>query len=107
MASHAVARPHPPSLQDARILVVDDNEDARTILDVMFTHLGALGVTAASGADALHVLEASRPHVIVSDLSMPGMDGLEFMRRVRARPGEAQDPTPAIALSGFTHTQDR
>ena len=95
------------SLDGVRILVVDDNEDAREILGATFTHLGATVATARSGYEALDILGASDQHIIVSDLSMPGMDGLEFMTRVRARPGEAECPTPAIALSGFVQPENR
>jgi CheY-like chemotaxis protein len=96
-----------PRLHGMRILVVDDNEDSRAILEATFTHLGAAVLTAKAGAEALDVLRADSPHVIISDLSMPGMDGLELMRRVRTLPGEAERPTPAIALSGFVALEDR
>src|SRR5438094_265161 len=55
----------------------------------------------AGGAEGLAALAEIRAHVIVSDLSMPVMDGMEFLRRVRQLPGQAQAPTPAIAFTGF------
>src|SRR5215813_2081785 len=96
-----------PSLDGLRLLIVDDNEDTRVIFETIFTHLGAVVFTAKGGAEALAIAATNRPHVIVSDLSMPQMDGLEFMRRMRALPGEADQPTPAIAISGFVRDEDR
>ncbi|TMQ25034.1 MAG: response regulator [Candidatus Rokuibacteriota bacterium] len=91
-----------PDLRGIHVLIVDDNEDARLILGAYLQHLGAHITLAASGAEGLAALAEIRAHVIVSDLSMPVMDGMEFLRRVRQLPGQVQAPTPAIAFTGFT-----
>lgn len=91
-----------PDLRGVHVLVVDDNEDARLILGAYLEHLGANITLAGSGVEGLAALAEIRAHVIVSDLAMPGMDGIEFLRRVRQLPGQAQNPTPAIAFTGFT-----
>jgi CheY-like chemotaxis protein len=70
-----------------------------TGIDVLV--VGASVVIAGSGAEALAALSYIRAHVIVSDLSMPGMTGIDFIRLVRALPGEAEKPTPAIAVTAF------
>jgi CheY-like chemotaxis protein len=94
-------RPVPPDLTGIHVLLVDDNEDARTILGVYLRHLGATVTVARNGGDALAALNDVRAHVIVSDLSMPGMDGLELLTRIRSLSSEQASPTPAIAFTGY------
>jgi CheY-like chemotaxis protein len=64
-------------------------------------------MTAVSGAEALAALSYVRTHVIVSDRSMPGMTGIDFIRLVRALPGEAEKPMPAIAVTAFDDPVNR
>jgi len=89
----------PGFLRGIHVLLVDDNVDAREIIASFLLHHGAHVTAAESGAEALGLMEAVRPDVIVSDISMPGMTGHEFLQRVRTLPGEAEHPTPAIALT--------
>jgi CheY-like chemotaxis protein len=56
---------------------------------------------ARNGAEALGMLEQAQAHVIVTDLSMPGIDGVEFVTRLRGHRGEADSPTPVIAVTAF------
>ena len=74
----------------ARVLVVDDTEHVRRFLADMLALDGfAVVGTAASGEEAVELAEATDPHVVVMDLRMPGIDGLEATRRLRARrPGQ-------------------
>lgn len=90
-----------PNLVGVHVLLVDDNEDARAILGTYLEHLGATVTYARNAGDALAAMNELRAHVIVSDLSMPGMDGLELLTRIRSLPAEQDSPTPAIAFSGF------
>jgi CheY-like chemotaxis protein len=89
-----------PDLSGLTLLVVDDNDDS---LDMLATFLRACGshVLAARGAlSALSYVETqSRIDAIISDLSMPAMDGVEFVRRLRDHPKGRS--IPAIALTGF------
>jgi CheY-like chemotaxis protein len=94
-------------LTGIHVLVVDDNEDALYVLRSYLEYHGACVLTARSGADALATLIQVRAHVIVSDLSMPGMTGIDFIRLVRALPGEAESPTPAIAVTAFDDLANR
>jgi two-component system CheB/CheR fusion protein len=83
-----------------RILVVEDSTD---ILFLLQTELEWLNYSVQVASDALTGLELarkSRPEVIVSDLHMPGIDGHEFIRRVRRIPELAR--IPAIALTGYS-----
>lgn len=82
-----------------RILVVDDEADLVEILTEDFSSYGAEVFSAASGQEALAVLEREPVTVIVSDVRMPGMDGVELLREVRRRFPQA--PPYVFLLSGF------
>jgi CheY-like chemotaxis protein len=88
-------------LDGIHVLLVDDNEDARYILERVLHHHGALVITAANAGAALAVMEQVRPHVIITDMSMPGMDGLALLARLHELPGQGERPTPVIALTAF------
>ena len=88
-----------------RILVVDDSVDAAQSLAMLLEDLGADVHTASDGPTALDELEAYRPSVMLLDIGMPGMDGLEVARRARQRPGSRD--LAVIALSGWGQDEDR
>ena len=88
-----------------RFLVVDDSSDAAHSLALLLENLGADVRTAIDGPTALDELEAYRPSVMLLDIGMPGMDGLEVARRARQR-SESRDLT-VIALSGWGQDEDR
>jgi signal transduction histidine kinase/ActR/RegA family two-component response regulator len=97
----------PTSLAGLRVLVVDDEPDARTLLKRLLEGWDAEVLSAASAAEALAMIESSRPDVLVSDIGMPDVDGYEFLKRVRAL-GEARGGTiPAIALTASARSEDR
>jgi CheY-like chemotaxis protein len=68
----------------ARILVVDDEPDSVDLLVEYLTIKGHTAITAANGAEALRRLKEDRPHLILLDILMPGMDGLEVLQQARA-----------------------
>jgi PAS domain S-box-containing protein len=97
----------PPDLRGVTILVVDDDNDARHVLKRILAEGGASIVTAASCAEALDVLPRVSPDLLISDIGMPGEDGYDLIRKVRARKPEDGGQIPAVALTAFARSEDR
>ncbi len=95
-----------PKLVGVHVLVVDDEEDARDLIQRMLQEQGAIVSAVASGAEALRIMETSSPDVLVSDVGMPDLDGYQLMRRIRANEREGRR-IPAIALTAFARSEDR
>ncbi len=94
-----------PSLEGVRILIVDDEVDTRTLITRVMEQSGAI-VTGAAGADeALLRIEIDQPQILISDIGMPGKDGYEFIRQLRARRSARE--LPAVALTAFARPEDR
>jgi signal transduction histidine kinase/CheY-like chemotaxis protein len=94
-------------LSGLRVLVVDDEADARDMIAVILTQRGAEVSTAGSVHEALTALDRVRPDVLVSDIGMPGEDGYSLIRQVRARPAERGGRTPAAALTAYARAEER
>ena len=90
-----------------KILVVDDEADARSLMRRLFEDCRATVVEASSAAEALSLLRSARPDVLVSDIGMPGESGYMLIRRIRALSAEAGGATPAVALTAYARTEDR
>jgi PAS domain S-box-containing protein len=101
-----ISRPF-PRLDDLRILVVEDESEARDLVTEVLERCGATVTTADSAPSALLLLREDRPHVLISDIGMPELDGYEFIRRVRQMESMSGDSTPAIALTAYAGTEDR
>ena len=97
----------PPVLENLRVLVVDDEADARELLTAVLTLCKAEVLTVATAAEALTALERHRPDVLVSDIGMPEVDGFELIRKVRALPREKGGRVPAVALTAYARVEDR
>jgi PAS domain S-box-containing protein len=95
-----------PRLDGVHVFIVDDEPDARELLERMLADQGAT-VTAFESADAaLTAIATSRPAILISDVGMPGTDGYQMMRTLRA--GEPRDSRiPALALTAFARAEDR
>ena len=102
----AVAAPE-VSLAGVRVLVIDDEADARALLDMVLSDAGAECMLAASTEEALGKLAMQRPDVIVSDIGMPDRDGYQLMRSIRILPPDRGGRTPAVALTAFARSEDR
>jgi signal transduction histidine kinase/ActR/RegA family two-component response regulator len=95
--------PQARALAGITVLLVDDDDDMRIAVGAALEHQGAEVTGVASAAAALAALERSRPHVLLSDLSMPGESGYDLMRKVAAR-----DATlPAASLTAMGRVEDR
>ena len=93
----------PPDLSGLRVLMVDDDADTREGLRLALENYGALVTVADSLTAALAALPQARPHVVISDIGMPGGTGLDLIRAVREQLGSL----PAIAISGYASREDR
>jgi CheY-like chemotaxis protein len=94
-------------LSGVRVLVVDDEADARELLERVLSDCSAEVITAGSAEEALLLIVQHRPHVLVSDIGMPDVDGYELLRRVRVMERESGGRLPAIALTAFARSEDR
>jgi CheY-like chemotaxis protein len=106
VASTSPASEPPPRLDGLRLLVVDDEADAREVVTEVLRACGAEVTSAASAAEALDLFGRVRPDVIVSDIGMPETDGYTLLRRIRALPAERGGRTPAVALTAYTRPED-
>ena len=94
-------------LSGVRVLLVEDDADTRELLERLLRECGARVTAVASGAEALEALGRSAPDILVSDIGLPGMDGCELIRRVRALPPTRNGVIPAIAVTAFARPEDR
>jgi signal transduction histidine kinase len=90
-----------------KVVFVDDNSDARELVEMMLAGRGASVVTCASKDDALALLHHDRPDVLISDIEMPDGDGYDLIRALRLRDEDTVAPIPAIAVTGMTRVEDR
>jgi CheY-like chemotaxis protein len=103
---HLTALDDIPRLDGVRILAVDDEPDSLNLLCDVLGGVGATVTTVGSGASALEALSQTTLDVIVADIGMPGMDGLQLIRAIRRLDGPAGS-LPAAALTAYARSQDR
>ena len=94
-----------PSAGGRRVVVVEDNEDAREMLCQMLVHAGFECRSAGDGLTALTLIAAFRPHAAIIDVGLPGIDGFEVARRVRGQTETAA--TTLVAVTGYGQPRDR
>jgi CheY-like chemotaxis protein len=114
--AHALQLPLPPaapadaSLRDLnglRVVVVDDEIDARDLIKRILSDCNATVFTAANADEALTLVERERPGLLISDIGMPDVDGFELLAKVRALGSGRGGRVPAIALTAFARSEDR
>jgi CheY-like chemotaxis protein len=96
----------PSCLAGLAIVVVEDYDDARRYLKLFLRHLGAEVRGASNGFEALELIKHSLPDLVLSDIKMPGMDGFELLREIRALGPDAGGSVPVIAMSAFSSQTD-
>ena len=94
-------------LRDRHVLVVDDEEDARILLETSLRQYGADVTTASTAAEAFEAIDRRHPDVILSDIGMPHEDGYAFVRRLRARAPSQGGEIPAVAVTAYASDGDR
>ena len=94
-------------LDGLRILVVDDEVDAREAIAAVLEECGATPVTVESVADAMAELERSEPALVLSDIGMPAEDGYAFIEQFHALTARTGQRTPAIALTAYASSAER
>ncbi len=95
------------SLANVHALVVDDDGDARDLVQRLLQMAGATVSMASSASEAMERILAERPDVLVCDIGMPGEDGYAFIRRLRSIERSQGSALPAVALSAYARSDDR
>jgi signal transduction histidine kinase/CheY-like chemotaxis protein len=106
-ADRSVGLEDAPDLTGIRVLVVEDDDDARALLAKVLEGQGAFVKAVSSAREALGILEKERVDVLLSDIEMPGTDGYQLMRELRLRPSQQGGSVPAAALTAYARTEDR
>src|SRR5215469_12588111 len=88
-------------LADLTILVVEDHDDARRYIEIFLRQLGANVVGARNAMEALEAVQNRRPNLVLSDIAMPGRDGFELLRQIRALERAGERAVPIIAMSAL------
>ena len=94
-------------LEHVRVLVVDDEEDARALMQTTLATYGANVAVAGSAAEAIAEIDRTVPDVVLSDIGMPHEDGYALIRRIRARAASRGGGVPAIAVTAYASDNDR
>ncbi|MEO7932355.1 MAG: ATP-binding protein [Chthoniobacterales bacterium] len=95
------------ALHGITVLVVDDDEDSRTMVAKTLEKAGANVTTAGSADEALKAVDEKLPHVLVSDIGMPEKNGYTLLEELRSRPADQGGKIPAAALTAYTRVEDR
>jgi signal transduction histidine kinase/CheY-like chemotaxis protein len=96
-----------PDLAGIRVLVVEDDDDTRGLVEKVLETRGATVKTVSSADEALDILGKERVDVLLSDIEMPGTDGYQLIRELRLRPSQQGGSVPAVALTAYARTEDR
>ena len=97
----------PPEIAGVKLLIVDDEPDARMLLCTILEKCGAEVKSCENASQALSVLKDYQPDILVSDIGMPEIDGYELIRKLRATEKGTGKRLPAVALTAFARTEDR
>ncbi|HEY9691950.1 MAG TPA: PAS domain-containing protein [Oculatellaceae cyanobacterium] len=95
------------TLEGIKVLVVDDEPDARELVKLVLESCNAQVITAASAQEALETLQYEEMHILVSDIGMPEEDGYQLIRKVRKLSPDRGGKIPAVALTAYARAEDR
>jgi CheY-like chemotaxis protein len=95
------------TLNGLAIVVVEDHDDARRYLDLFLSRSGADVVVVRDAFEALEAIKKNRPHLVISDIQMPGKDGVELLREIRALGPHHESTVPVIAMTGIVSSAER
>jgi two-component system, cell cycle response regulator DivK len=90
----------------AKLLVVEDNTDTRDLLHHYFTNAGFSVVTGIHGGEGIYMAKAEKPDLILTDISMPTMDGIDMIRQIRAEAETADIPILVFTAYGSSTTEE-
>jgi signal transduction histidine kinase/ActR/RegA family two-component response regulator len=107
IAAMVESRDRKRTLRGLRVLVVDDEFDARALVTAMLERSGAQVLAVGSTREALDSMQTWKPDVLIADIGMPVEDGYGLIRKVRALPSDQGGQTPALALTAYARTEDR
>jgi CheY-like chemotaxis protein len=107
VAAAAPRRPIDDALRRVRVLLVEDDPDARELVGAVLVDAGAVVKSVSSAAAALDAFAKFRPQLLVSDIAMPDEDGYSLIRRIRALDPSQGGSIPSIALTAYTRAEDR
>jgi len=94
------------TLKGTHVLLVEDDDDSRALLETVLQYCGALVTAVASATEAMTTLQRVKPDVLLSDISMPEQDGYWLIREIRALPPDRGGAMPAIAVTAFGYPHD-
>jgi CheY-like chemotaxis protein len=97
----------PMSLEGLKVLIVDDESDARDLLRRVLGDCHARVFSAESAREGMEILRREMPDVLISDIGLPEMDGFQFIREIRALPAAQGGLIPALALTAYARSEDR
>jgi two-component system, cell cycle response regulator DivK len=89
------------------ILIVEDNEKNRKLVRDVLQFKGFATVESASAEEGLRLARDRQPDLILLDIQLPGIDGIEALRRLRCDPVTARIPVIAVTASAMAHDQSR
>ena len=95
------------SLQNKKVLIVEDSEDSRVLVHLILNKYGAQIVEAESAAEAREKLKTFEPDLIISDIGMAEENGIEFMQKFRRSESKKTQQTPAIALTAYVREEEK
>jgi CheY-like chemotaxis protein len=105
--NEAISFKCPPELKGVKVLTVDDDPDARLLLNTVLAQCGVVVESCRTAAEAIDKIDEFEPDILVSDIGMPDEDGYELISKIRAAENGTEKRLPAIALTAFARVEDR